>query len=139
MRRQLPHRRRGFVLIILLVTSFMVVTFGAVMGRLVVIEFKRERLEALAAHADQMLHSARTWSLAHPDKLYSDRSATLPVDVLVPEPYRAGLNLQRTSGAGGAELIQCDVRLERWGVRVQRTATWPTASTGDALKRKIVD
>lgn len=124
--RAASHKRqqRGYVLVLVLVASFMVMTFAVLMGRLAVLEFGRERQAQVAACAGQLMASARAWSRVHADEIPRDKPVGLLIDDLLPAGVSGAVELRRLAAPGGEGVIACQVTLERAGRRLTRRAQW---------------
>lgn len=121
-----PLRRRdGFVLVVVLLTMAIVLLFALVVARYAVLEFGRERQAALEACAEQVIESARDWSLVHPSWLTDGAPCQLPLETLLPPGYAGQLELQRIRASDGQPIVQCRIMLQRAGRRLRQQAEWP--------------
>lgn len=118
-------QRPGYILVLVLVASFMVMTFAVLMGRLAAVEFGRERQAQVAACAGQVMASARAWSRIHADEIPRDKPMELPIAELLPACVSGVVELHRLQAPGGTAVIACQVTLERAGRRLTRRAQWP--------------
>jgi len=123
MRRAAPQRR-GFVMVVLLVTIAIVLMFVLVIARLAILELARERQTALEEQAAQVWESARTWSRLHADQLAGGQPVQLPVAELLPPPVRGAVELRRV-GTDEGGVVHCRVTLERSGKQLHQDVAWP--------------
>ena len=123
--------RGGFLMVPVLVTSFIIIMFTVVMARLAVLEFARERQAQLETCVDQVVASAAAWSRLHAAELRDDATVKLPLADVLPAGMSGAAELRRVDGKGGGALVECQITIERAGRRLVRRVEWPS----EALRR----
>jgi hypothetical protein len=106
-----------------LTTSAVVLSFATVLSRLAMLEWQRDRMSVLAAHAEQLLTSAQAWSRLHDHELASGRAIELVIDGLFPLAVEGRATLKRIR-AGDMSIDVCEVRVERGPLHVTRRGSW---------------
>ncbi len=127
MRHRLQQRRRGMILLMVVVWFGVLVILVSVIGRYAFDEIHRERYAGLRACAEQLEHSARAWVQLHGAELTAGEPVKLPTAVLVPGGFTAGLTVQRMA-AEAEPWVTCRVRVSRGPLNIDWHRSWPLAS-----------
>lgn len=117
------QRRPAYTVLVVLATLAVVLAFAVVLGRLVVIEYQRDRQLRLEMWAGQVLASARAWSVVRAGELAADRPVGLPLEGVLPPEVRGRAIVQRRAVDGGAVAV-CELTLDAAGRRLRREAAW---------------
>jgi len=129
MTRCMLRRRPAYTLAVVLVTSFLVLVFAAIMGGMVVVEWSRARQRTLEAQATQVIASAQAWSRMHAAELATGQSVVLPVEDLLLPGTTGSVSVRQSTGVGGVRPVECELSLHRARQGVTRVVTWPEAAT----------
>ena len=132
-----PRARRAFVLFVVVMTAFVVLSGVLIMARLALLEVVRERENALATCAEQMIASAREWTRIQPAALSPGAPCELPAESLLPSGCSGTIGLEVYRARSGIAVVRCEVTLERRGKRLRRVAEWPLVLGSDAMVTRL--
>ncbi|MEW6251183.1 MAG: hypothetical protein AB1716_11085 [Planctomycetota bacterium] len=118
------RRQRGYVLVLVLLATFLVLAFAGVIQGLLILERQRDRVARLESEAQQIIASAQVWTRRNEVDFGPENTLTLPIDDLLASST-AGRVVLRGVSAGPAHLVECEVTVERAGQRLVRRAVWP--------------
>lgn len=117
-------RRRAYILLFALMTTFIVLLFVTLMAGFTQTELDRGRRTLLESEALQVLASAKAWSTVRAGELRVGESVAVPTGTLLPPPATASATLHASQAPDGRVLVECSVRVERSRTHVTRRATW---------------
>ena len=120
-----PRKRaqRGFTLVVVIVTSFLVLTFVTLSARLVIQERHRDTIALLTANADHALAGIRAWRQSRVAPPLSAEPTVIALDDLLDKPITGVASLRRSIAAGVAVEL-CEVRIERGNTHVTKRGIW---------------
>ncbi len=117
--------RRGYVTVVVLLMTGVLLMLAYLTGRLAFESFRRERQAHLQAFAEQALLSARAWSELNAAAL-TESPAEVALDEIVPAGVEARMTLSLIPAPDGdRRLVRCHLRLTRGGSSLKRDAHWP--------------
>lgn len=122
-------RLPAFACMLAIMATGVLLLFVAVLGRYAASEIRGLQTELLEAQADQILLSARDWSGAHTNQLWSAGTIELPLEDLLTVPAVGRLELKHRDGAD-TPLIECDLAITQGRRTVVRHVFWPARLPG---------
>jgi hypothetical protein len=128
------HRRPAYVAGVALMFSGLLLVFLVVLAEYATTDMAQQRRAQLAAHAEQILQSARAWSQRHVNQLAGATPAVPPIDELVPSETSSTLELHAAQTEDGQTLVECRLRLRRGRATVFRQVRWPLTAPHSALE-----
>ncbi len=117
--------RGGFMLVPVLVTSFIVIAFTVVMARMAILEYAGDRQAQLEVCAAQVSASAQAWSRRHSAEFSGGAVVVLPMAEALPAGMTGTAELRLVETQAGGRLVECQITIERSGRRLVRKVAWP--------------